>query len=59
MTTKMTTTNPDPKIALLEQQLAQATRQLAELNRRLQYLERENSRRKNEVGQVASALNRM
>jgi hypothetical protein len=55
----MTTTNPDPKIALLEQQLAQATRQLAELNRRLQYLERENSRRKNEVGQVASALNRM
>jgi hypothetical protein len=48
----------DPKITLLEQQLARASQQLVELARRIQYLERENARRKNEVGQVASVINR-
>jgi hypothetical protein len=52
------TTSPDTKIALLEQQLARANQQLVELNRRLQYLERENARRRGEVGQIAGHLNR-
>jgi hypothetical protein len=48
----------DPKIALLEQQLTRATQQLVELTRRIQYLERENARRRGEVGQIAGHLNR-
>jgi regulator of replication initiation timing len=46
------------KIATLEKQLATALRQLSELNQRVSYLERENSRRKTELGQVTSALSR-
>jgi regulator of replication initiation timing len=54
----MTPQNNDFKIAQLEQQLHQALRQLADLSQRVSYLERENSRRKSEVGQIASAINR-
>jgi hypothetical protein len=46
----MTTPSPqEQKIALLEKQLERATLQLMELNRRMSYLERENSRRKQDV----------
>jgi hypothetical protein len=48
----------DPKIALLERQLTAAVKQVAELNKRLTYLERENARRRGEVGQIAGHLNR-
>ena len=46
------------KIATLEKQLALALRQLSELNTRVMYLERENNRRKTELGQVTTALSR-
>ena len=48
----------NPKIALLEQQLQQLQRQLAELNQRVLFLERENNRRRSDLTQVASAINR-
>ena len=52
-------TNPsDQKILQLEQQLQMALRQLAELAQRVNYLERENSRRKSEVFQISSVINR-
>ena len=50
--------NPDPKITQLEQLVKQLQRQLTELNQRIQYLERENSRRKNESSQMANAINK-
>jgi regulator of replication initiation timing len=49
---------PDPKISQLEQLVQQMKRQMTELNQRIQYLERENSRRKNESSQMANAINR-
>jgi regulator of replication initiation timing len=48
----------DPKFVLLEKQLNAALKQVAELNKRLTYLERENARRRGEVGQIAGHLNR-
>jgi|APGre2960657423_1045063.scaffolds.fasta_scaffold24223_3 hypothetical protein len=48
----------DPKLVLLERQLTAAVKQVAELNKRLTYLERENARRRGEVGQIAGHLNR-
>jgi hypothetical protein len=48
----------DPKIALLEKQLTTALRQVSELGKRVNYLERENARRRGEVGQIAGHLNR-
>jgi hypothetical protein len=48
----------DPKLVLLERQLTAAIKQVAELNKRLTYLERENARRRGEVGQIAGHLNR-
>lgn len=48
----------DPKFVLLEKQLNAAVKQVAELNKRLTYLERENARRRGEVGQIAGHLNR-
>jgi hypothetical protein len=57
MTTKMNQ-SPDPKIALLEKQLTTALRQVSELGKRVNYLERENARRRGEVGQIAGHLNR-
>lgn len=42
----------------MEQQLAKLTQQVSELNRRVQFLERENTRRRSEVNQMASAINR-
>ena len=53
----MTTPIIDPKIAQLERYLQQLTQQIADLTRRINYLERENSRRKSEMTQVASVLN--
>jgi hypothetical protein len=57
MITKMNQ-NPDPKFVLLEKQLNAALKQVAELAKRVNYLERENSRRRGEVGQIAGHLNR-
>ena len=57
MITKMNQ-NPDPKFVLLEKQLNAALKQVAELVKRVNYLERENARRRGEVGQIAGHLNR-
>ena len=46
----------EQKIALLEKQLEKATAQLLELGRRISYLERENSRRRNETNHIAQAV---
>lgn len=46
------------QIAQLELQLKKLSKQVLELNTRVQYLERENTRRKNEVSQIASAVNK-
>lgn len=54
----MTTPTSDPKIAQLERNLQQLTQQVSDLTRRVNYLERENSRRKSEVTQIASVLNK-
>jgi hypothetical protein len=43
----------DQKIAVLEQQLEKASLQLMELSRRISYLERENSRRKQDISHVS------
>ena len=51
-------TNKDPAVTQLEEKLNLALRQLAELAQRVNYLERENSRRKSEVNQIASHLNK-
>lgn len=48
----------DQKKLMLEQQLNKLVQQVAELNRRVQFLERENSRRRSEVNQMSSAINR-
>ncbi len=48
----------DKKIATIEQQLQQIIKQNKELNQRVQFLERENARRRSEVNQIASAVNR-
>jgi hypothetical protein len=44
----------DQKIALLEQKVAKLLQQLAELHRRTSFLERENTRRRAEVNQMAT-----
>jgi len=46
------------KITKLEQQVAQLIKQNQELSRRVSLLERENNRRRGEVSQIASAINR-
>ena len=46
------------KIKKLEQQVVQLIKQNQELNRRISLLERENNRRRGEVSQIASAINR-
>ncbi len=46
------------KITKLEQQVAQLIKQNQELGRRVSLLERENNRRRGEVSQIASAINR-
>jgi regulator of replication initiation timing len=46
------------EVEKLEQQLALLTRQVIDMAKRIQYLERENSRRRGEVGQIAGHLNR-
>jgi len=43
----------DQKIAALEQQVSKLIRQVGELNQRLAFLERENSRRKQDVNILA------
>jgi hypothetical protein len=51
-------TTPDPKQLILEQKLQRLEKQVAELNQRVHFLERENNRRRNEVNQIASAINK-
>jgi len=46
------------KIKKLEQHVEQLIKQNQELNQRIGLLERENSRRRSEVNQIASAINR-
>jgi len=46
------------KIKKLEQFVEQLIKQNQELNQRISLLERENSRRRGEVNQIASAINR-
>ena len=46
----------DQKIATLEQQVRTLTAQVNELNRRMEYVTRENSRRKNDISQLANAI---
>jgi hypothetical protein len=48
----------DQKRLALEQQMNKLVQQVADLTRRVQFLERENSRRRSEVNQMASAINR-
>jgi len=52
------TNSSDKVIKDLEKKLGQLEVQLKELNQRVRYLERENNRRKSEVGQVSTALAR-
>jgi regulator of replication initiation timing len=46
------------KIKKLEQQVEQLIKQNQELNQRISLLERENNRRRGEVSQITSAINR-
>ena len=46
------------KIKKLEQHVEQLIKQNQELNQRISLLERENNRRRGEVSQIASAINR-
>jgi predicted RNase H-like nuclease (RuvC/YqgF family) len=46
------------KIKKLEQFVEQLIKQNQELNQRISLLERENNRRRGEVSQIASAINR-
>ena len=46
------------KIKKLEQFVEQLIKQNQELNQRISLLERENNRRRGEVNQIASAINR-
>ena len=51
------TTETD-KIKQLEQHVQQLIKQNQELNQRISLLERENTRRRGEVSQITSAINR-
>lgn len=53
-----TKTPKNPEVEKIERQLVAMTKQVAELARRIQYLERENSRRKSEVTQIAGHINK-
>jgi len=46
------------KIKKLEQQVEQLIKQNQELNQRISLLERENNRRRGEVSQITSVINR-
>ena len=46
------------KITKLEQQIAQLIKHAQDLHQRVSLLERENNRRKGEVNQIASVINR-
>jgi hypothetical protein len=51
-------TTLDPNITLLVQQLKFLETQVGVLKQRINFLERENNRRKNDVNQVASLINK-